>query len=374
MTSNPIEIIPVETSKAHNQFIKFPYKHYKEDPYWVPPLLMDQKVLLNEKKHPFYEHALVQFFIARQNQKVVGRIAAIIDERHNETHNEKAGFFGFFETIENFEVSRKLLEAAQNWIKNHKMEMMRGPVNPCLNEDAGTLVDGFDSSPRIMMTYNPPYYPEFLEQYGLKKAMDLYAYYMNDENPPPPKLIRVAEKVRQRHDIHIRPIVMKKFWKEVDKVWYIYNRAWSKNWGFVPMTKSEFDHLAKNLKQVIIPELALIAEINNRPVGFSISLPDLNQALKTINGKLFPFGLLKVIQESKKNDMIRVITLGVIHEYQKIGIDAILYWDTWRNATARGYHQAEMSWVLENNTPMKRAAQMLGGSIYKTYRLYEIKI
>lgn len=369
-----IEIIPVETSAHLSQFIKFPYLHYQGDPYWVPPLLMDQKTLLNSKKHPFYEHALVQFFLAKQQDQIVGRIAAIIDERHNETHHEKTGFFGFFETINNFEVAKSLFDAARLWIKRHDMHSMRGPVNPCLNEDAGILIKGFDSSPRIMMTYNPAYYPELLEQYGFEKAMDLYAYYLNDKNPPPKKLIRVAELVRQRNDIYVRPIDMKHFWKEVNKVWYIYNNAWSKNWGFVPMTKSEFDHLAKNLKQVIVPELALIAEINDQPVGFSLSLPDLNQALKTINGKLFPFGIFKLMQASKNIEMIRVIILGIVHGYQKMGIDGILYWDTWRNATAKGFHEAEMSWVLENNTPMNRAAKMLGGTVYKTYRLYEIKL
>ncbi len=376
MTSDIIEIVPVETKKERNQFIKFPYTHthYSKSSYWVPPLLMDQKILLNTQKHPFYTHAFVQFFLAKQKGQVLGRIAAIIDIRHNETHQEQIGFFGFFETVEDYRVAEKLLDAVRIWMKPHEMNSLRGPVNPCLNEDAGTLIDSFDSSPCIMMPYNPPYYPEFLERYGLKKTMDLHAYIMNDHNPPPEKLIRVAEKVRKRHDIQVRPIIMKNFWDEVDKVWYIYNRAWSKNWGFVPMTKAEFNHLAKNLKHVIVPELSLIAEIANKPVGFSISLPDLNQALKTINGRLYPFGILKLLSASRKIDMIRVITLGVIHDYQKIGIDAILYWDTWRNATAKGFHKAEMSWILENNIAMTRAAKMLGGSIYKTYRIYETRL
>jgi len=374
LSSESVEVRPVETKKAWRDFVTFPYKHYKDNPCWVPPLLMDQKVLLDPQKHPFYEHAKAQFFLARKKGKPAGRIAAIVDEKHNEFHQEKTGFFGFFEAIEEYEVAEKLLTAARNWVKNQGMERFRGPVNPSQNEDCGLLIDAFDASPVIMMPYNLPYYADLLEQFGLTKAMDLYAYYIDDKNPPPEKLVRVAEAVRKREKLTVRPIEMKNFDEEARKVWYVFNNAWSKNWGFVPMTKNEFAHLAKNLKQVVVPEIALMAEIDGKPVGFSLSLPDVNQALLRLNGRLFPTGLLKLLWYSRKIDMIRIIIMGVIHEYQKHGIDAIFYLDTWRNATQRGYWRGEMSWILENNEMMNRSARMLGGRIYKTYRMYEMKL
>jgi len=374
LESLAVDVQPVLNKKDWNAFVKFPYRHYKNNPNWPPPLLMDQKVLLNPKKHPFYEHAKVRFFLATKDRKVAGRIAAIVDEKHNEFHNEKTGFFGFFETVEDYEVAEKLLSAARTWVKDQGMKAFRGPVNPSQNEDCGLLVDAFDSPPVIMMPYNPPYYADFIKRFGLKKAMDLYAYYIDNKNPPPKKLIRVAEAVRRREKLIVRPINMKDFNNEAKKVWHVYNNAWSKNWGFVPMTEAEFNHMAKNLKQVVVPDIALMAEIAGEPIGFALSLPDLNQALIHTNGHLFPFGLPKLLWYSRKIDFIRIIILGVIHQYQKRGIDAIFYLDTWRNAVKKGYWRGEMSWILENNNMMTRSAKMLGGRIYKTYRMYEMKL
>ncbi len=374
MKSQKVYVRAVENKKDLRLFIKFPYKHYKQNPYWVPPLLMDQKILLNPEKHPFYKHAKAQFFLAYKEGKLAGRIAAIIDYKHNEFHNEKTGFFGFFETIDDYEVAEQLLSAARNWVKGEGMDRFRGPVNPSQNEDCGLLIDAFDSPPVIMMPYNYPYYATLIEKFGLKKVMDLYAYYIDDKKPPPEKLVRVVEAVRRREKIVVRPINIKDFDNEAKKVWYVYNNAWSKNWGFVPMTEDEFDHLAKNLKKVVIPEIALMAEVDCKPVGFSLALPDINQALIHTNGRLFPFGLPKLLWYSRKINWIRIIIMGVIHKYQRHGIDAIFYLDTWKNAVKKGYHQGEMSWILENNKMMNRSAQMLGGKIYKTYRMYEMKL
>ena len=374
MNTGNLEIVPVTGKRDWNHFVKFPYRFYANNPNWVPPLLTDQKVLLNPRKHPFYQHAKARFFLAKKNDITLGRIAAIIDDNHNNVHKEKTGHFGFFECEQDYEISERLLSAAKKWIQTHGMKTFRGPVNPCQNEDCGLLVDAFDSPPVIMMPYNPPYYADFFEKFGLKKAMDLYAYYIDSKNPPPDKLVRVAEAVRRREKLVVRPIEMKYFDDEAQKVWYVYNNAWSKNWGFVPMTEPEFQHLAKNLKQVVVPELALMAEVDGEPIGFSLALPDMNQALIHTNGRLFPFGLLKLLWYSRKIDMIRIIIMGVIHEYQKRGIDAIFYLDTWRNAVRKGYWRGEMSWVLENNKMMNRSAKMLGGRIYKTYRMYEMKV
>jgi len=367
------EIRVVQNKKDLMKFIKFPFKHYKNDTNWVPPLIIAQKDLLNRKKHPFFKHAEIEFFLAYRDKEIVGRIAAVVDDNHNEFHNEKTGFFGFFETINDFEVAEKLLTTAKKWVKDKGMKKFRGPANPSLNEDCGTLIDAFDSPPVIMMTYNPSYYPELIEKFGLKKAMDLYAYYLDGQaKKMPEKLIRVTEAIRKRKRITIRPMNIKDFANEAKKVWYIYNNAWSKNWGFVPMTEEEFDHLAKDLKQAVVPEVALMAEIDGEPVGFSLALPDLNQALIHTNGRLLPFGLPKILYYSRKIDTLRIIIMGVIHKYQKLGIDALFYIDTWKNGAKKGYTKGEMSWILENNKMMNRAATMLGGEIYKTYRLYEM--
>jgi len=368
-----LDIIAVQSKKDWNTFVRFPYQHYKDHPPWVPPLLMDQKVLHNPKKYPFYNHADHQLFLAKMEERIVGRIAALVDHRHNKVHEEKMGFFGFFETIDDQKVANGLLNAAKDWVKNQGMDRFRGPANPCQNEDCGLLTNAFDTPPVIMMPYNYAYYQNLIESFGLKKAMDLWAYYIDaNKIDPPEKLIRVVEKKKARNNIIISPINIKDFWNEAKKVWVIYNKAWEKNWGFVPMTEDEFDYLAKHLKSVIVPDLALMAEIDGKPIAFSLTLPDLNQALIHTNGRLFPTGLAKIMIHEKKIDMARVIIMGVIPEYRNLGIDAMLYLDTWRNATARGYARGEMSWILENNTMMNRALQMLGAEVYKVYRMYEM--
>lgn len=368
-----LKIISVQSKKDWNRFVRFPYQHYKNHPYWVPPLLMDQKVLLNPGKNPFFNHSDHQFFLAEKNGRVVGRISGMVDHLHNKVHGEKMGFFGFFESTKDQDVADGLLSAAKEWVKSQGMNRFRGPVNPCQNEDCGLLVDAFDSPPVLMMPYNYEYYQSLIETFGLKKAMDLWAYYLDDHKvEPPEKLVRVVDKKREKQKIQIRPIDKKDFWNEVKKVWMIYNRAWEKNWGFVPMTEEEFNHLAKHLKSVIVPDLALMAEMDGEPVAFSLTLPDLNQALIHANGRLFPTGLMKIMIHEKKIDMVRVIIMGVIPEHRNLGIDAMLYLDTWRNAIAHGYTRGEMSWILENNTLMNRAMQMLGAVVYKIYRIYEM--
>lgn len=370
-----LDIIAVQTKKDWNAFIRFPYQHYKNHPQWVPPLLMDQKVLLNPKKYPFWDHADHQFFLAKRDGSCVGRIAAIVDHRHNKVHDEKMGFFGFFETVNDQEVADGLLGTAKDWVKQQGMNRLRGPANPCQNEDCGLLIDAFDLPPVLMMTYNYDYYQNLIESFGLKKAMDLWAYYIDATHiDPPEKMIRVVEKRMARKSVVIRPINKKDFWAEAKKVWMIYNKAWEKNWGFVPMTEAEFDHLAKHLKSVVVPELGLMAEIQGEPVGFSLTLPDLNQALIHTNGRLFPTGLFKILKYEKKIDMARVIIMGVIPEHRNLGIDSMFYLETWRNAKALGYTRGEMSWILENNNQMNRALQMLGAEVYKTYRMYEMPV
>ena len=369
-----IQIQPVSSRGQLREFIKLPWKIYRDDPHWVPPLIRQLKETFNSRKNPFYDHADVQLFLAHRGDQIVGRIAAVVNDAHNQFHEERTGFFGFFESVNDEDVAQKLLETARDWLREKGMETLRGPANFSSNDEWGMLIRGFDSSPVLMMPYNPPYYPELIERYGLAKAKDLYAYRMLKEQGIPERLRRMAAKIEQKEGLTIRPIDMRDFANELKRIKQVYNNAWSKNWGFVPMNEAEFDHLAKQLKPLVVPELVLMAEVDEQPAGFSLALPDYNQALKKVNGRMFPFGLIKLWWHSRKIDCARIMVMGVIHEYQKRGIDAIFYIRTFDAGTARGYTWGEMSWILEDNEMMKRAMETMGGKIYKTYRIYEMKI
>ncbi|MDZ7261526.1 MAG: N-acetyltransferase [candidate division KSB1 bacterium] len=348
MVSQSIQIVPVTTKKEKMDFIKFPWKIYRDDPYWVPPLIIDMKTMMNPKKCPFFLHSEAEFFLARRNGQTVGRVAAILNNRHIQVHKENLGFFGFFECIKDQSVANKLFDTVAEWARKKGLERLRGPANYSQNETCGLLVDGFDRSPVIMMTYNPPYYVDLVETYGFRKA---------------------------RAGATIRTINLKDFWGEVERVKKVYNTAWSPNWGFVPLTDEEIEHLAKELKPVLDPDIVFMAEVNGEPVGFSLAIPDFNQALKHVkNGRLFPFGLLKILWYKRKIDGVRVIIMGVIPQYQKRGIDNVFYLETYRRGVAKGYKWGEFSWILESNVMMNRAAQMMGAHIYKTYRMYEIAL
>ncbi|MGB2805112.1 MAG: N-acetyltransferase [Candidatus Zixiibacteriota bacterium] len=376
MQSKELNVRRFEAKSNLMDFIKLPWQIYKDDPHWVAPLLVERKAFLDKEKNPFFKHAEVVFYLAQRDGKTVGRIAGIVNQNHIEYHKEKAGFFGFFECVKDFEVAKALLDKVREWLKSKGMEIMRGPANFSSNEEWGFLLEGFDSRPVIMMTYNPPYYLDFVARYGMIKAKDLYAYFMDETSPPPDRLVRMADNIRKRQNVKIRNINMKEFQKEIKLIKQIYNSAWSKNWGFVPMTDEEFDHLAKNLKQIVDPHMIFIAEVDGRPAGFSLALPDFNQVLARLNGRLFPFGILKLLWHSKirnKIDGVRVITMGVTPEFQKRGIDTVFYVQSYNVGVKRGYTWAEMSWVLEDNTLMNRVLKLLGAKLYKKYRIFEIK-
>ncbi len=373
-SSKNIAIRPVRTPSELRSFIKLPWKIYRGNDYWVPPLISEEKKLLDIHSNPFFEHSEAQFYLAKLDGEVVGRIAAMVNHNHNEFHNERTGFFGFFECIDNQEAADGLFAEAVEWLRGKKMDTMRGPMNPSTNDTIGFLVDAFDASPQIMMTYTHPYYLALAENFGFKKSMDVYAYWMSSSQPLPEKPLRVAERVRKKTQLTFRSLNMKKFWDEVELLHEIYNTAWSYNWGFVPMTNAEFHHLAKHLKSVADPDLAFIAEFDGKPIGFCLTLPDFNQALKKLNGRLFPIGIFKLLYYARKVSRARVITMGVIKEYQKRGIDALFYLETYRRGVAKGYEGAEFSWILENNVMMKRTAEMMGGKIYKTYRIYDFSL
>lgn len=371
MSNKLIEIITVKSKKEQNEFIKLPWKIYKNDPNWVPQLIIELKEMMDRKKYAFFEHSEVEFYIARKNGETVGRIAAIKNNRHIQVHKENIGFFGFFECINDQEVANQLFDTATNWCREKGLVALRGPANYSQNDTCGLLVDAFDQSPVILMTYNPPYYQQLVENYGFSKAMDLYAYYLHADTKFPERVIKLAEEIKSRLNVTIRQINVKDFWNEVERVKQVYNQAWAPNWGFVPLTDNEIKHTAESLKMAIDPEIVYMAEDNGKPVGFSLAVPDMNQALKHANGRLFPFGLLKILWHKRKIDGVRVIIMGVIPEYQRRGIDTVFYWETYRHGIAKGYKWGEFSWILDSNTMMNRASKLVGAHIYKTYRMYQ---
>ncbi|MCX6257127.1 MAG: hypothetical protein NTW49_04400 [Bacteroidia bacterium] len=372
-----IEINKVTIDSDFRKFIDFPHDLYQGDPNYVPELFVSQKELMDRKKYPFFLHSEVEFFLAQDHGKIVGRIAAIKNNNYNRFANTNVGFFGFFDCTENYEVAEKLLDTAKSWIREKGMSAMLGPENYSTNETCGLLIDGFDSPPVVMMTYNKTYYPGFFEKYGLQKKMDLFAYWLPIEDMPE-KVLRVTKNVEERlkkHGITIRNINMKDFAEEVRKIKIIYNSAWQDNWGFVPMTSEEFDAMAKELKMIVDPSYTLIAEHNGEVVGFSLTIPDINKILiKIKRGRLLPTGLLKLLYYKNKVNSVRVITLGILENYRRLGVDACFYAKTIEIGLKKKIIGGEASWILENNVMMNRALQNLNGKVYKKYRIYEIPV
>ena len=347
---------------------------YDGNPYWVPPLLMDRRKLIDTRKNPFYNHAEMELFLAERDGEVVGRIGAIVNHNHNKEHNENIGFFGFFESIDDQSVANALFDRAKEWLKRKGVSAIRGPASPSVNDEYGLLVEGFDKPPAVLMAYNPSYYPRLIENYGFSKAKDLYAYYLHEKMVFSEKFTRVSELVRKREGLVFRTLNMSDFDNEVMRIREMYNRGWSRNWGEVPMTEEEFKAVAKDLKPIVEPELVIIAESKGKPVGFALSLPDLNIVLKNNrNGRLIP-GLIRLFLFKKRIDFIRIIILGVIPEYLNSGVGGVLFYETGRRAVAKGYPHGEASWVVEDNVMMVRGAQMMNGERYKTYRIYELAL
>ncbi len=368
-----VDVRAVETPRDLQTFILLPWQLYRDDPLWVPQLRMDQRNLLNPRKNPFFDHARARHFLAWRDGKAVGRISAIINDLYNQFQGEKTGFFGFFESPDDPRVSRALFAEAERWLHEQKMDRMRGPTNPDTNNTIGLLVDAFDKSPVVYMPYNPAFYPGLVEDAGLRKAKDLYAYYM-DENATriSDKIRRVSEMVRKRHNITIRSARLNRIEEEIELIKLIYNDAWTRNWGFVPWTDAELEHLGKELKPVAVADLVMLAFVGDEPAGFSLSLPDFNQALlHNRGGRMFPFGLLKILWYARRINLLRVLAMGVRHRYRHMGIDAIFYYETYSRGTSRGYHHGEFSWILEDNEPMRLVLEKWGARIYKTYRMFD---
>lgn len=369
-----ITIRPVLTKNDRELFIEFQWTMNQTMPAWVPPLRMDRRKLMDKKKNPFYQHAEAEFFLAERHGEVVGRIGAIINHNHNKEHAESMGFFGFFDCVDDQQVATALLDTAREFVRSHGATALRGPVTPSVNDEYGLLVDGFDQTPALLMPYNPPYYAALLEGYGLKKIKDLYAYHMKQATVYTERLERANRLVKERQGIEFKSLDMKNFKKELEKVKAVYNSAWAKNWGAVPMTDGEVDALAADLKPVLVPELVIFAEKQGKTIGFALSLPDINQALRFNRSGGLVTGLWHLWSKKKHIDTVRVIVLGVIPEYVNTGAAGVLFYETAVRAKALGYAYGEASWVLEDNDRMVKAAEALKGVISKRYRLYQMPV
>ncbi len=369
-------IVPVNSKQELAAFIDFPHDLYADDQYYVPELFIAQRDLLT--KHPFHKHNKLQPFLAYDGDKVVGRIAAILNNSHNEYNKANDGFFGFFDCINDQEIANQLFEAATTWLKERGVkDKLRGPVNFSTNEPCGLLVEGYDSSPVLMQTYNFAYYTQLLEGFGLEKDVDLIAWHW-DGNNYDDKSVRLLDALQgrlKRNNIVIRKINLKNFKEETAKLREVYNSAWDQNTGFVPLNDEEFDYLAKDLKLILDPDFALVAEQDGKIVAFGLALPNYNEIFKTIKkGRLLPTGIFKLLFGKKNIKSIRIYALGVVDGYRKMGIEAVIYGTIIKNYTERGFEWAEAGWTLENNTMINEAIMAIKGDPYKKYRLYQKQI
>jgi hypothetical protein len=336
---------------------------------------MDRKKILSKEKNPFFEHAEADYFLAYRGDKIVGRIAAIKNDLHNKYHNDNLGFFGFFECFNDQEAANALFDTVKKWLKDRGFSVMRGPANPSSNDEYGMLLEGFEDEPRLLMTYNPKYYLDLCDNYGFAKAKDLLAYKLESKKVlSSDKLARVAEIAKKRAGLEIRALNMKEFAKELDNIKYVYNQAWAPNWGFVPLTEREVDAMAADLKPLVEPSLVLFGSIQNKLVGFSLTMLDYNQVFKEMNGHLFPFNFIKLKTKKKNITWARVITLGIVPEFQKKGLDTVFYWEIVNRAKEIGITLGEASWILEDNLMMNRGAEVMNAEVYKKYRIYDIPI
>jgi GNAT superfamily N-acetyltransferase len=372
-----VSIVPVHSDRDLRRFIDFPYQLHARDPLWVPPLRRDVKVLLSRTKNPFFEHAEAEYFLAERSGQVVGRIAAIANRLHNQTHADKVGFFGFFEAVDDQTVADALLNAAAAWLAPRGFDTMRGPASFSTNDESGLLVEGFDTPPVLMMPHNPPYYLALLERAGFATAKNLLVYQhgrqLGQVIPVPERLTRATQLITERLGITIRPLRMDDFKAEVDRVKALYNKAWEHNWGFIPMTDHEIDHLAAQFKPVVVPSLGPFVEKDGKVIAFALALPDLNSILATNrSGRMFPV-ILKLLWRLKTNRIyrLRITLLGVLPEYRGKGIDAVLYHWIWTRGGMLNYSWGEAGWILEDNPAMNAGLVKMGFTVYKTYRLLD---
>jgi hypothetical protein len=364
------DIRRVSGRSEFRRFIDYAYDRNAGDPHWVPPLRLAEHERLTPKKNPFFEHADVEMLLAWRGDRVVGRIAAIDDRLHRQTHGDQTAMFGFFEA-DDAESARALFAAVEGWAKARGRDRVRGPINPSLNESAGLLIEGFDSDPMLMMPHNPPEYAAHIEAAGYLKVKDLFAWIYDLDREPPPVIVKLATRLRDAHRITVRPVNLAEFSREVERLRAIYCSAWDRNWGFVPPTEAEFRRLATELKPIFDPRCAVCAEVDGQPVACLIGIPDINQALKGTNGRLLPLGLVRLLLRKRYVNQIRLLLLGVDARHRALGIYPLLLFELHRQLSGSPYKRIEFSWVLEDNRDINQPAEMAGATLYKTYRIYE---
>ncbi len=368
-----ISVIPVSTKAQQKAFVRFAWDHYEGDPNWVPPLISNIRELLDYKKHPFYEDAECQTFLAMREDRIVGRIAAIIDHGHNRHHDEERGMFGFFESIDDQAVADALFDSAKQWFADKNIFLMRGPANPSQNYEWGMLVEGFHEPPTFLMAYNKPYYDALVKGYGFETSQDLFSY------PAPipmldnldPKLLFVANEATKRFNVDVRPISKKNFKKDLGIFLKLYNSALLSQWGFTPMSKSELAATATNLKFLIAPEMTSVAEVEGQGVGIAFGLLDYNPLIKKIDGKLYPFGWIRLLLGRRKLKRVRLMSTNVAPEYQRWGLGVVLMARMVPEVLKWGIDAGEFSWVLESNKLSRGTLERSGLTSDKTFRIYD---
>jgi GNAT superfamily N-acetyltransferase len=366
------EIKTVRTRGDRLQFIKMPWKIYKQDPHWVPPLISDQKTFLNPRKGVFFDHGEAELFLALRDGRAVGRLSAHVNHLQDQLYTDGKGFFGFFECADDQEAADALFAAAEGYLRDKGKTSIEGPMSFGVYDEIGILVDGFESDPYVLNMHNPPYYQDLVTAAGYDKAIDWYAYrgYTRDRVQVDPRLYRLRDRVLNRADLKIRNVDLKQFRSEAGIIKQIYDQAWKENWGHVPLTEREYQRIVHELVRFVIPEISFVAEVDGKPVGFALSIYDANVAVKKLNGRLFPFGFIKLLANVKKTDRFRHILMGILKEYRNQGIEIAFYAGMADHAEAAGLREVEMSLIVENNDAMRGSLKHLPVEIYKTYRIY----
>ncbi len=375
MPPSNLKIIPVEGAADFKRFIKLPYRLYQDDPRWIPPLYRERKETLHPKKNPYYQHATVRLFLALDGDRPVGRISAQIDHQYEKFHGERVGHFGFFESENDPEIAKALLNAAEEFAKKNGARRILGPFSFSINEESGLLIDGFDQPLMIMTPYNPTYYPPFVENNGFTKAKDLYAWWCEGKHLLP-EAAQVAEQVSQYPGLKIRKVEKRRLEQELQTIFSIYNSAWEKNWGFIPFLPEEVAKVAQELKLILDPEIALLAEVNGETAGICLGVPNLYEVIGDLKGRLFPFGFAKLLRRirTKKFRSLRLMLLGVKKEFRGSvlgGLSVLLYTEISRRSYQAGYVGGELGWTLEDNHKINAGIEFMGGKRIKTFRIYE---